>query len=399
VTTSVGAIDDQHADYVANLPCYRDGLRAYLRDADWTTEWRSTTFSSVEDEITHDAAILGRLYESGWSRYGWPTEAGGLGGTALHRGVYYEELAHALLPAPAQHWTLEVLGPVLLKYAPQIASHYLPRYLRGREWWGQCFSEPESGSDLATLRTRATDDGPNGFVLHGHKIWTSQGPSAARFLVLARTGTPESRHRGLTTFLVDSNTPGVIVRPISLASGRRELAEVFFDTVRVPRNRVVGDVDGGWGVVMHLMQYERGMYSYASLTKALVGLGKLRADMTTRGASAEQRARFARTYLAVLGAQARCAATVRELAAETLVGPGSSVDKLLASHAEKAVNDLVMEVRRDWVVAGVGGDPDRLDGVRAEWWYSRAATIMGGTAEIQRGIVADHLLGLPKEKR
>ncbi len=399
MTTSASAIDDQCTDYVAHVAHYRDGLRAFLRDTDWITQWRSAAFSTVEDEIAHDAAILGRLYENGWSRYGWPTEAGGLGGTALHRAVYYEELARALLPAPAQHWTLEVLGPVLLKYSPQIASQYLPRYLRGQEWWGQGFSEPESGSDLATLRTRASDDGPEGFVLNGQKIWTSQGPTATRFLVLARTGTPESRHRGLTTFLVDSDSPGVTVRPISLASGRRELAEVFFDGVRVPRDRVVGDVDGGWGVAMHLMQYERGTYSYASLTKALVALGKLRADMTSRGSTAEQRVRFTRVYLAVLSAQARCAATVRKLASGTLVGPGSSVDKLLASHAEKAVNDLILDLRRNWFIAGTDGDPERLNAVRAEWWYTRASTIMGGTAEIQRGIIADHLLGLPKERR
>ncbi len=340
------------------------------------------------------------MYEAGWNRYGWPEQAGGFGGTEIHRAVYFEELAAAMLPVPEQHWTLEVLGPAVIKYAPELAERYLPNYLRGDEWWGQCFSEPESGSDLAALRCRAVDDGDGGFVLNGQKIWTSQGPTATRFLVLVRTGTPESRHRGLSTFLVDADSPGVTVRPIALASGRRELAEVFFDDVRVPRERLIGDADGGWGVVMYLMQYERGMYGYAMLTTALTELSRLRDEMATHGSPFAARHRFAQIYVAVLAAQARAATTVRALAEGREVGPNSSVDKLLFAKAEKDINDLILDVRRDWMIAGVGADGSKeLDATRAKWWYTRAATIMGGSAEVQRGIIADHLLGLPKEKR
>ncbi|MGZ5365485.1 MAG: acyl-CoA dehydrogenase family protein, partial [Mycobacterium sp.] len=242
------------------------------------------------------------------------------------------------------------------------------------------------------------------------KIWTSQGPSATRFLVLVRTGTPESRHRGLSTLLVDSDSPGVTVRAIALASGRRELAEVFFDDVRVPRERLLGDADGGWAVVMHLMQYERGMYGYATLTTALTELSWLRGEMATHGSSSAARHRFAQIYVATLAAQARAATTVRALAEGRAVGPNSSVDKLLFSKAEKDINDLILDTRREWMIAGaapaatsdsaVGGDRSKeLNAVRAKWWYTRAATIMGGSAEVQRGIIADHLLGLPREKR
>ncbi|EUA23846.1 acyl-CoA dehydrogenase, C-terminal domain protein [Mycobacterium xenopi 4042] len=136
----------------------------------------------------------------------------------------------------------------------------------------------------------------------------------------------------------------------------------------------------------------------------LTELGRLRADMATRGASASARERFARVYIDVVAAQARTATTVRALARGDTVGPASSVDKLLFSKAEKAVNDLILDVQREWLIAGtregqVSPSRDELDTARAEWWYSRAATIMGGTAEIQRGIIADHILGLPKEKR
>jgi acyl-CoA dehydrogenase len=400
----------QGREYVSQIALYRQDFRRYLRELDWADEWRNASFDNAEDELAYHATVLARLHEAGWNRYGWPEDAGGLGGTEIHRAAYFEELAAAMLPAPEQHWTLEVIGPTLYHYAPQLAARYLPGYLRGAEWWGQCFSEPESGSDLASLRCRATDDGAGGFVMNGQKIWTSQGPTATRFLVLARTGTPESRHRGLSTFVVDADTPGVTVRPITLASGRRELAEVFFDDVQVRSERLIGDAGGGWAVVMYLMQYERGMYGYAVLTTALTELGRLRAEMVTHGASPAGRERFAQIYVAVVAAQARAATTVRALAEGRGVGPNSSIDKLLFAKAEKDINDLILDVRREWMIGGaapaatsgtgVGNDSAKeLDAARAKWWYTRAATIMGGTAEVQRGIIADHLLGLPKEKR
>jgi alkylation response protein AidB-like acyl-CoA dehydrogenase len=184
---------------------------------------------------------------------------------------------------------------------------------------------------------------------------------------------------------------------------------VFFDDVRVDRERVVGDVDGGWAVAMHLMQYERGMYGYAVLNKVLTELSRLREDMVTAGSTAAQRQRFARVYVDVAAAQARTATTVRRLAAGEAVGADSSIDKLLFGRAEKEVNDLILEITREQMIggaapaatsgSGTGRGGAALDTARAEWWYSRAATVMGGTAEVQRGIIADHILGLPKEKR
>ncbi|WP_428338933.1 acyl-CoA dehydrogenase family protein [Mycobacterium sp.] len=390
---------DAPHDYQADVAQYRQGLRRYLRELDWADDWRTAAFTSAEDLMTHDAQVLARLARADWSRYGWPREVGGLGGDAIHRAVYYEELANAMLPAPAQHSSLEVVGPAIIEYAPDLAAQFLPGYLTGKEWWGQCFSEPESGSDLASLRCKAVEDA-DGFVVSGQKIWTSAGPTATRFLLLARTGILESRHRGLSMFLVDADTPGITVRPIALASGRRELAEVFYDDVRVPRDRLVGEVGAGWAVSMYLMQFERGVYGYAVTTKMLTMLGELREEMVRHGASAADRQRFAKVYVDVIAAQARVAITVRKLAAGHSVGPDSSIDKLLFAQAEREVNDLIFDVRRPWMVAGIGpASREHLDTARAEWWYSRAATIMGGTAQIQRGIVADHLLGLPREAR
>ena len=247
-------------DYLRDISRYRSDLREYLRTLDCAEQWRSAASMTVEDGLAHDATVMARLNADGWNRYGWPESAGGHGGNEIHRAVFFEELGHAMLPIPAQSWTLEVIGPAVLKFAPHLATQFLPRYLAGDEWWGQGFSEPESGSDLASLRTRATSDESGDFVVNGQKIWTSQGGTAKRILTLVRTGSPESRHRGLSMLLIDTDSPGLTIRPIALASGRRELAELFFDDVRVPRERLVGDVDGGWGVAMFLMQYERGMY-------------------------------------------------------------------------------------------------------------------------------------------
>ncbi|MGV0045073.1 acyl-CoA dehydrogenase family protein [Mycobacterium colombiense] len=387
-------------DYATRISDYRHALRHYLAELSWAPEWRSAAFGSSEEAIAFDAEVLSRLYAAGWNRYGWPTQGGGLGGSELHRGVLYEELANAMLPVPAQFWTLEVLGPALLKFAPALAAEYLPRYLQGAEWWGQGFSEPQAGSDLAALGTRASDDGAGSFVINGQKTWTSQGTTATRLLVLARTGSPDSRHRGLSMLLVDADAPGVTVRPIELASGRRELGELFFDDVRVPHDRLIGELGGGWAVAMFLMQYERGMYGYGVSTKLLGDLSRLREHMVASGASEVDRNRFARIYISVLTAQARSASTVRQLARGSAVGADSSIDKLLFTRAEKDVSDLTFDARRQWMIAG---EPHcsaaELDTERAHWWYSRAATIMGGTAQIQRGIVADHILDLPREGR
>ncbi|MDZ7886428.1 MAG: acyl-CoA dehydrogenase family protein [Mycobacterium sp.] len=390
----------QQPGLATDVALFRRSFRRYLADLDCAGEWRSAAHISAEDSMSHDSGVLARLYRDGWSRYGWPLQVGGLGGNEIHRAVYYEELGRVGIPVPAQHWTLETLGPALVRFAPALAHTHLPDYLSGAEWWGQCFSEPEAGSDLAALRTRAVDEGSAGFVVNGQKIWTSQGPTAKRLLVLVRTGPTDSRHRGLTMVMVDADTPGVVIRPIALASGRRELAEVFFDDVRVPPDRLVGAVGEGWAVAMYLMQFERGMYGYAVLTTLLAELGALRTEIAARRTTVAYRDRFARTYVDVMAAQARAVHTVRKLAAGETIGAESSVDKLLFSTAEKKVHDLVFDVRRAWMVGvGEAGSADGLDAARARWWYSRAATIMGGTAEVQRGLIADHLLRLPREIR
>lgn len=255
--------DAQQAEagpYAADLDGYRRALRSWLAGAD-LDRWRGLHRSDVPTTMREHAQLVRLLHEQGFGRYGHPAEAGGLGGDVRHSAVLYDELSAHDLPVPEQYVLLCVLGPPLVRFAPAIAAEHLPAFLRGDEWWGQGFSEPEAGSDLASLRTRATKvDG--GYVLSGQKLWTSHGSTAARIVVLARTGTPESRHKGLSMLLVDADSPGVTVRPVPLANGRAELAECFFDDVAVPASRLIGTEGQGWAVAMYLLQFERALYAW-----------------------------------------------------------------------------------------------------------------------------------------
>jgi alkylation response protein AidB-like acyl-CoA dehydrogenase len=372
-----------------DLDRYRNELRAWLR-APELDPWRNASYVEEElEEFAHRQGLTQRLYDAGWSRYGYPPEAGGLGGDARYMGVLHDELAAADLPIPPQVELLITLGPVTAALAPHLAARYLPAFLRGDEWWAQGFSEPEAGSDLASLRCRATrrDDS---YVVSGQKLWTSHGYGATRLMCLVRTGTPESRHRGLSMILIDADSPGVTVRPVLLASGRAELAECFFDDVEVPADRLIGAEGEGWAVAMWLLQYERAVYAWE---RSAMHLARLRELVRLVGDTEEARRVLGGVYLDILTLRARSVTTVRRLARGETIGPESSVDKILLGTVEHSVLDAARTLLGPRMMFGDGNDMLRW---RNEWWYSRATTIFGGSAEVQRGIVADHLLKLPK---
>jgi alkylation response protein AidB-like acyl-CoA dehydrogenase len=385
---------DVNADdhLVTDLRAYRDALRDFLASPA-VDKWRGTYLDDDPEEMRFTAGLMRVLYDAGFGRYGMPSSVGGLGGDVRHWAVLFDELARARITPTGQHSLLVTLAYPLAKFAPRLAAAYLPEFLSGDAWWGQGFSETEAGSDLAALRCRATRQGDD-FVVSGHKIWTSHAETANRVFLLARTGTRESRHRGLSMILVDVDTPGVTVRPIKLASGRAELAECFFDDVRVPAGRLIGAEGEGWAVAMYLLQYERAAWAWL---RAAVLLQRLRAltGLLSDGAvpaPASVSEVLGAVYLDLLSLRARSVDTVRRLAAGQTVGPAASADKLLLGACEQSVYDaarsllgsrfLFDEAGRQW---------------REEWWYSRTTTIYGGSAEVQRGIIADRVLKLPKE--
>jgi alkylation response protein AidB-like acyl-CoA dehydrogenase len=354
----------------------------------------------VDAQMTHSAQLLNWLFDGGWVRHGWPEEVGGLGGPPVVRLQILERLTLRGFPIPEHLFALEVVGPAVVSHSPELAAEFMPAALRGDELWCQGFSEPEAGSDLAALRTRAVAGDDGNFVVSGQKIWTSYGARADRMVALVRTGPADSRHRGLSMMLIDMDAPGVERRPIALASGREEVAEVFFTDVSVERNRLIGELDGGWGVAMDLLQYERGAYAWMRMATATSHLQQLldaaKDTAAATGHTDEPIAAQAvgRAYLSLAALRARTASTLKRLSAKENVGAQTSVDKLLLSAAEQDVMDSSLTLLNTELLLGDEPDDARR---RDDWWYSRAASIYGGAREIQHSIIADRILGLPKE--
>jgi len=274
---------------------------------------------------------------------------------------------------------------------PDLAAAMVPRLLRGDETWCQGFSEPGTGSNLAALTCRATRDG-DGWRVTGQKVWTSLAQYAQRCVLLTRTGTPESAHRGITALFVDMDTPGITVRPLETMHGAPEFSEVFFDDVAVPLDRTLGEVGQGWSVAMDLLPYER---STALWHRGAFLYRRLDQVLAAAPAGAVTAAEVGETFQQLYALRARSRATQHRLAAGERLGPETSVDKILLATAEQAVFDLAADGLADAVLAGDDPAGERW---RAEYLYSRAATIYGGSAEIQRNIVARRLLDLGADR-
>ena len=380
---------------------FRAGFREWLRENRAELDrWRGRHYPgdrlpTLEQEMEHRGRLMAMLWEAGWGRAGWPVEAGGSGGGSVLRAVVLDELWAHDIELPHQYEALEVMAPPLVGLRPDLIAEHLSAFASGRQCWVQAFSEPEAGSDIASLRTRARRDGEGAdadFLINGQKVWGSLGTCAQYAFVLARTGTPESRHRGLTMFFLPLDTPGVTVRPIALASGVEHLSEIFFDDARVPASLVLGEVDGGWATLMRILQYERGSYAWLRQAMWTRRLREAVPDVHPRDDRAAQQ--VGRAYLHALAARAQAARTVGRLGRGETVGAETSVDKVLLGQAEHAVLDVVRELRPH---AFLFGDSGELAGWRDLWWYSRATTVFGGAAEVQRGIVADRVLRLPAE--
>jgi alkylation response protein AidB-like acyl-CoA dehydrogenase len=308
------------------------------------------------------------------------------------RATVIDELATAGYAVPEFHSTVEIIGPLLIRFAPELAAVHLPSALAGDERWCQGFSEPDAGSDLGSLRTRATADGA-GFRISGQKMWSSFGQVAQYCSVLARTGDPDSGYRGLTMFWVDIDAPGVSVRPTMCESGREEVAEIFFDDVAVPAARVVGEVGRGWNAVMYLMQFERGAFAWQRQAQLHTQLEQL--ISTTDELPADAARIVGDAYLALFALRSQCGTTVADLAEGRDLGPEISIDKLLLGTAEQVVTDAARQLL--WPSLELDDD-ERAATWRRRWSFSRITTIYGGVAEVQRDLVAERLLGLPRSR-
>jgi alkylation response protein AidB-like acyl-CoA dehydrogenase len=285
----------------------------------------------------------------------------------------------------------EVLAPTMIDYArPELAAEMVPRLLRGDEIWCQGFSEPGTGSNLAALSCRATRSG-DVWRVSGQKVWTSLAQYAERCVLLTRTGTLDSGHRGITALFVDMGSPGIDVRPIEAMHGAPEFSEVFFDDVAVPVDRTLGEEGQGWAVAMDLLPFER---STALWHRAAYLQRRMQDLLDAAPPDSLDPAAVGEVTHLLFALRARSRATQYRLAAGERLGPETSIDKVLVATAEQAVFDLVSD--------GLGpevsfGDDPESDRWRREFLFSRAATVYGGTAEIQRNIIARRLLDMGRE--
>ncbi len=333
------------------------------------------------------------LYDADWMRYGWPERVGGLGGSPMLRTELGAALAGRDLADPGLFSLVEVLAPTVIDFAPpELAAEIVPKLLSGEEMWCQGFSEPGTGSDLAALACRAVPDGDpdtaSHWIVNGQKVWTSLAQYSDRCVLLTRTGTPESRHRGITAFFVDMHAPGITVAPIEMINGEHEFTEVFFDDVVVPADRVLGEVNGGWAVAMSILPYERSSCFWQRIAYLYRRLERLveAAPVDDRAAEAVGDA-----YVQLHAVRARSRATQHRLAAGATLGAETSIEKILLAGAEQSLYDAARRLLPGMIELDEG---PAAEAWRTEYLYSRAATIYGGTAEVQRNIVARRLLDL-----
>jgi len=343
-----------------------------------------------------------RRYEAGYVGRAWPSDFGGGGRPPVEQIIVDEELAAAGAPEFPNIVGLDVIGPSLLAFGTDDQRRrYVPPILSAEEVWCQGVSEPEAGSDLASLRTRATESDGD-FVINGTKTWTSWGQYARWCGVLARTEPPETRHKGISFLIIDMKASGVEVRPMTQITGHAEFSELFLDDVVVPEENLLGARGQGWAIALHTLAHERGTAALPRQVKLRTWVDRLAADARSRtidGRSIAERedvqVSLARALIAVEVLRHHASRTVGKFLNGEAVGPASSSVKLLMAEAEQTAAATALDVLGESLLAP-GADADN-----GHWYetylFSRTATVLGGTQQIQRNIVADRILRLPQE--
>jgi alkylation response protein AidB-like acyl-CoA dehydrogenase len=341
------------------------------------------------------------LARAGLTCLGWPVEHGGRGLSVAHRVAFYEEYALADAPAKVNHFGEELLGPTLIEYGtPEQQQRFLPRILDVTELWCQGYSEPGAGSDLANVSTTAVLDGDQ-WVVNGQKVWTSLAHCAQWCFVIARTEKGSKRHAGLSYLLVPLDQPGVQVRPIIQLTGDSEFNEVFFDDARTDADLVVGAPGDGWRVAMGTLTFERGV---STLGQQIVYARELNGvvELAKRTGAADDpliRERLTRSWagLRAMRSYALSMMDVEQVGSRPGgdIGHGQdNVSKLLWANWHRELGEIAMDVQG---TAGLTLTDGEFDEWQRLYLFSRADTIYGGSNEIQRNIIAERVLGLPRE--
>jgi len=379
----------------------RDEVRAFLAGNRLRPE-------DLPHELDARVAVLRKwqrdVYDAGLVGIAWPEEYGGRGGTASQQLVANLEMARAGAPELIGVIALEVVGPSVVAHgtAEQKRTH-VKRMLTGEDIWCQGFSEPEAGSDLASLKTRAEPDGDH-FVINGQKTWTSWAKYADWCAVLARTDRDAPAHKGISYIIVDTHAPGVDVRPLTQITGDAEFGEIFFDNVRVPKANLLGELNGGWPLAMHTLTNERGPAVAGRQVKLRITLDRLveearsiQRDGRPAIDDPEVLAQLTRAHIDLEVLRYQSYRSAGAATARGAAGLESSIDKLWLVASEQRLGGTVLDV----LGCHLGGQSnnaaaDRVSELQNVYLYSRAASVYGGSEQIQKNIIAQRMLGLPR---
>ena len=379
---------------------FRRELRQFVQDflpedweggGRWPEEW--------DWDVTQD--MRRKLAQKGWLTMHWPSEYGGQDASPVRSAIYNEELAYARAPG-RDIFGVRMLGPTLMIHGSEKQKQvHLPPIARGEVQWCQGYSEPESGSDLASLSTRAVRDGDE-YVINGAKIWTTLGHRADWIMCLARTDTEAPRHRGISFILVDMKTPGIQVRPIINMAGGHEFNQIVFDNVRVPVANVVGEENRGWYVAVTLLDFERSGIDYSAMARRLLDEVRGFANDTSGNGHSLSSTPWVRHLLADRYIECEVARlmayNVAYMQDQGLVpNKEASMSKVFGSESLQRVANAALEILG--MYGGLGRDEKwaPLKGrVQEHWMIAFSHKIAAGTSEVQRNIIANRGLGLPR---
>ncbi|MDQ2629814.1 MAG: acyl-CoA dehydrogenase family protein [Actinomycetota bacterium] len=345
-----------------------------------------------------------KLHEAGWAGISWPQEYGGRGATMIEQAIFAAEATRQEAPSPANVLGLAMGGPVVIAHGTEAQkARYLEPILTGEEIWCQGFSEPESGSDLASLKTRAVKDGDE-WVVTGQKVWTTFAQYAKWCMLVARTDPDAPKHQGLTYFLMDMKQEGVQTRPLVQITGEGEFNEVFFEEARVPDENVVGGVGNGWAVAITTLMNERAGLAFGAISQIQNSLGRLsklaKETPASGGTAADDpyfRQRIAQLHIEVETMRLNAYRGLTKTMQSGIPGPEGSLGKWQWADINQALTELALEIEGAYSVLMRGSEHAVSGGA---WQYgflrSRANSIEGGTTDILKNIIAERVLGLPR---
>jgi alkylation response protein AidB-like acyl-CoA dehydrogenase len=394
-------------NYTIEEEQFRDQVRSWLA-ANLPVGWQSLASGETADMDAWIAFLKdwqAKLCSAGWSGIAWPKEYGGRGATIIEQLIFTEEMALAGAPNMMNIAIgMELVGPAIIHHgSEQQKRRYLPKILSADEIWCQGFSEPGAGSDLASLQTRAVLQGDR-FIVTGQKVWTSWAEYSDHCILLARTDSLAPKHKGISCLLVDMRSPGITIRPTVQITGEAEFSEVFFDGVEVPFENLVGEINQGWMVAMTVLMHERGTSAigyqirFRAELDELINLAKT-TQRQGRPASLDPQVRqkLAQSFIEVEILKHNIYRSATQIMISGKPGPESSIVKLFWSEMDQRQKEIGMEMLGMFSQL-VAGDPRAVDYGRwpRAFLWSRAGTIYAGSSEIQRNIIAERVLGMPR---